>query len=225
MPKPKRRSSSRSFLPYSGPRVPTWRERLGVDDALLDGAAERGAVGVLGAEVGVPGVQVRVEVHQRDRAVLAAAAARSRGSAMVWSPPMVTSLVPSRGELAGGGLDGLDRLVDVERVHRDVAGVGHLGDLERRHVQRRVVGPQQPRRLADVGGAEPGARPVGDTGVERHSDDGDVGALATWSRRGSRANVAGRRSAAPWTRRRVRWVCSCGHFLCGRADFGRVHRR
>ena len=25
MPKPKRRSSSRSFLPYSGPRVPTWQ--------------------------------------------------------------------------------------------------------------------------------------------------------------------------------------------------------
>ena len=25
-----------------------------------------------------------------------------------------------------------------------------------------------------MGGAEPGARPVGDAGVERHSDDGDV---------------------------------------------------
>src|SRR5690606_29376277 len=36
----------------------------GVEDALLYGPAERGAVGVLGAEVGVPGVQVRVEVEQ-----------------------------------------------------------------------------------------------------------------------------------------------------------------
>src|SRR6478736_3349037 len=44
-------------------------ERLGVDDALLDRAPERGAVGVLGAEVGVPGVQVRVEVDQRDGSV------------------------------------------------------------------------------------------------------------------------------------------------------------
>ena len=79
------------------------------------------------------------------------------------------------GQLERGGLDGLDGLVDVERVDGDVAGVGDLGDLERRHVQRRVVGPQQPRRLADVRGPEAGAGPVGDAGVERHADDDDVG--------------------------------------------------
>ena len=70
-------------------------QRLGVEEALLDRPAERGAVGVLGAEVGVPGVQVGVEVHQRDRAVLLRRRRAAAGSAMVWSPPIVTRLVPS----------------------------------------------------------------------------------------------------------------------------------
>src|SRR6185437_5056395 len=41
----------------------------GVEQAFLERAAERGAVRVSGAEVGVPGVQVRVEVDDGDRAV------------------------------------------------------------------------------------------------------------------------------------------------------------
>ena len=39
----------------------------------------------------------------------------------------------------------------------------------------RVVGPQQLGRGADVARPEPGARPVGDAGVEGDADDGDVG--------------------------------------------------
>ena len=50
---------------------------------------------------------------------------------MVWSPPIVTRLVPSAVSVDRGGLDGLDGLVNVERVHRDIARVGDLGDLER----------------------------------------------------------------------------------------------
>ena len=51
--------------------------------------AEDGAVGERRVEVGVPRVQVRVEVDQRDGTVLVRAA-RSIGSATVWSPPRVT---------------------------------------------------------------------------------------------------------------------------------------
>ncbi len=63
---------------------------------------------------------------------------------MVWSPPMVTSLVPSEVRSRAAHLDGLDGLVNVEGVHRDIAGIGDLDELERRHVHRGVVGAQQP---------------------------------------------------------------------------------
>ena len=61
MPKPKRRSSSDLLAVQRAPG-PHVAQRFGVDDALLDRAPERGAVGVLSTEVGVPGVQVRVKV-------------------------------------------------------------------------------------------------------------------------------------------------------------------
>ena len=53
-----------------------------VEQPLLGGPAERGAVGERGAEVGVPGVQVRVEVQHRDLAVVAVQ--RRAGSAARW---------------------------------------------------------------------------------------------------------------------------------------------
>ena len=55
-------------------------------------------------------------------------------------------------QFVGGALDGGDRLGDVERVDRDVAGIGHLLDGERLDVQPRVVGPQQLGGGADVAG-------------------------------------------------------------------------
>ena len=46
---------------------------------------------------------------------------------------------------------------------------------ERLDVEARVIGPQQLGCRADVRRAEAGAGPVGDTGVERDADDGDIG--------------------------------------------------
>ncbi len=105
-------------------------ERLGVEDAFLDGPAERRAVGVFGAEVGVPGVQVRVEVHQCDGAVsLRRGAEQRKGDGVVTADRHQSGSVGRQRDR--GGLDGLDGLVNVERVHRDIACVGDLGDLER----------------------------------------------------------------------------------------------
>lgn len=67
---------------------------LHVDEAFLRGAAERGAVGNWGAEVGVPRVEVCVEVKHRDRPVVFGNDAK-QGRAIVWSPPMVISRLPS----------------------------------------------------------------------------------------------------------------------------------
>src|SRR5690606_15446392 len=147
----------------------------GVEDALLYGPAERGAVGVLGAEVGVPGVQVRVEVEQRDRAVLLGDRAQQRQRDGVVAAQGHQAGAGAE-QVVGGGLHGLDGLVDVERVHGDVAAVRDLGEGEGGGVLGRVVGAQQPGRLADGVAAEAGARPVGDTRVERYADHGDIGA-------------------------------------------------
>ncbi len=129
---------------------------------------------------------------------------RSSGSAMVWSPPRVISLVPSAAQLVGGALDGGDRLVEVERVDRDVAGVGHLLHGERLDVQPRVVGPQQLGRGADVRRARTGRRggrtPRSRTGCRpRRRRCAAPGRCAAGGRR-----WRGRRSAARWWRRPVR---------------------
>ena len=130
-------------------------------------------MGERGAEVGVPGVQVRVEVQHRDLAVVAGQRPqdRQRDGVVAAQGEQRRPVGPDVGD---GGVDLLDRLGEVERVDRDVTGVGHLLDAERVHVLRRVVRPQQLRRVADVPGTEPGARPVADAGVERHAQDRDV---------------------------------------------------
>src|SRR6185437_9552041 len=77
-------------------------------------------------------------------------------------------------QVPGPVLDGGDGLVDAERVDGQVPGVGHLEVGERGRGQGRVVGPQQPRGLADVRRAEPRAGPVADAAVERHAEHGGV---------------------------------------------------
>ena len=116
--------------------------------------------------------------------------ARSTGSAMVWSPPRHQQLAVAR-QLAGAGLDLADGLADVERVDRQVTGVGDLLGAERRHLQRRVV------RAAAAGtlpGCAPGrtGRPAGSSPRCRTAARGRRRrSPGTSSRRGSRANVGG----------------------------------
>lgn len=166
----------------------------GVEDAFLDGAAERGAVGVLGAEVGVPGVQVGVEVEQGDRAVLLGHGAQQgqRDGVVAAEGHQAGAGVQ---EVVSGGLDGLDGLVDVEGVGGDVAGVRDLGEGEGGRVLGRVVRAQQAGRLTDGVAAEAGAGAVGDAGVEGDADHRDVGRAhlveAGQAGEGRRARVAG----------------------------------
>ena len=213
MPKPSLASSSRSCLPYSGPRVPTWRERGGVEDALLDRAAERRAVGVLGAEVGVPGVEVRVEVQQRDRARAcgrrrAAAAGRwcgrRRGSSAGRRWRAGRRRRPGRSSTASSMSNGLAAMSPASATWATSNG---------RRVVRRVVRAQQPRRLADGVGAEAGAGPVGHAAVERHADHGDVGVRRP--RRGAAAarTWPGPRSAGSWSCRWDRSAASSRNLL------------
>jgi hypothetical protein len=68
--------------------------------------------------------------------------ARSNGSAIVWSPPIVTSPPTGSRRPRGTGLDIGHGLIDGKRVHRQIAGVGHLVHRERMDVERRVEGSE-----------------------------------------------------------------------------------
>ena len=68
------RWKSKSSSPYIGPRMPTWMKRLPSIEPFLDRAAERRAVKILAAKILVPGVDVRIELHERQRAVTLAPA-------------------------------------------------------------------------------------------------------------------------------------------------------
>ena len=181
---------------------------LHVDQAFFAGPAERRAVGVRRAEVGVPGVEVRVEVQHGDRAVIARQRPQDRQrDGVVAADGQHCGTVAAK--VGDRRVDRGDRLVDVERVDRDVTAVGDLLIGERFHLQRRVVRPQQLRRGAYVTGAESGTGAVGHPTVERDSDDADVG-----GRRPGRCGAAGRTSTARcsadtgWRQqaRRGRWV-------------------
>ena len=145
------------------------------EQPLLGGAPERRAVGERGAEVGLPGVQVRVEVHQCDRPEPLPGHAQQRERDRVVAADREQAASPGQ-QPGRGSLHLVDRLVDVERVARDVTGVRHLLRGERPDAQAGMPGPQQPRSLPDRGRAEPGARPVGRSAVERDPGDGHVAA-------------------------------------------------
>src|SRR5215469_16634644 len=114
---------------------------------LLEGPPEDRAVGGRGVEVGVPGIQVRVEVHQRDLAVLADDRAQHRQRDRVVAangddlPAAVHQIARVPGDL-------LHRRVDRERGDRHVPRIDDLDLAERGAVQLDVVArPQVPRGL------------------------------------------------------------------------------
>ena len=131
-------------------------------------------MGVFGTKVGVPGVQVRIEVQQRHRSTgtLGGGAQQRQGDGVV--PTDGDQRGPVLGQFQGVVFNGFDGLVDVERVHRHIPGVGDLAQRERGDVHGRVVGADQAGGLAYVGGAEAGTGTVGDPGVERDAHDLDV---------------------------------------------------
>ena len=93
------------------------------------------------------------------------------------------------------GLDGRDRVAQVERVDCDVARVGDLLHAERVNVLRWVVRAQQLRRRANVARPESGAGAVTHPGIEGNAHDENVcpGYFvgSRESRKGLRSAVAG----------------------------------
>ena len=114
-------------------------EALAVDEPFLDGAAERRAVKILAAEVLVPRVDVRVELHERERSVPLRQRAQDR------QRDRVVAADDDRpragvGDRADARLDGLVALLDADRRRVDVADVGDVEAIERRHLLEIAVG-------------------------------------------------------------------------------------
>ena len=105
-----------------------------IDEPLLARTTEGGAVRDGCPEVGVPGVEVCVEVHDRHGATLALG-----GDAKKWQGDGVVAADRDEaratlGQIARGGLDGGNSFGDVEGVRGNVAGVDDL-DVYKRQPQ------------------------------------------------------------------------------------------
>jgi len=145
----------------------------GVQQALLDGAAERRAVGVgVVAEVAVEGVGVGVEVDHADRALARDRPHDRQGHEMV--------AAGSERDHAGAvdrlekGLDPLQGIVEVDRVAGDVAEIGAVGQLEGRNAERVVHVAHHRRHVADLARTMARAGPVGGAAVPGHADQADL---------------------------------------------------
>ena len=99
--------------------------RFEVDESLFGRAPERGAVSDRRAEVGVPGVEVRIEVQHRHRTGLLGDRPKQRQSDGVIAADREQAGVAST-QMSGCFLDLFDGLCDVEGVCRYVARIGNL---------------------------------------------------------------------------------------------------
>ncbi|MDQ1751694.1 MAG: hypothetical protein QOE71_2750 [Pseudonocardiales bacterium] len=93
------------------------------------------------SEIGVPGIQVGIEVHHRDRPMLGVHGPKQRQRDRVVTADRDKSTDPLQ-KAACTGLDIGHGLIDGKRVHRQIAGVGHLVHRERMDVERRVEGSE-----------------------------------------------------------------------------------
>ena len=192
---------------------------IGNQQSLLERTPKDRAVRDRGVEVGVPGVEVCVEMDQGQRTVHAVQRTECGQRDRVVAADRHHSAFPCTDHLAHVLLDLAAGLVDVEGRHGDVSGVDDLHLLQWRHPQLDVVtGAQGSRSLSNGHGTEAGTRTVGGSAVERHSEHGDlvVGHLTDVGDPGK-----GRLAGVP--RHHSRGNRPQGRLLG--AGLGRVHRR
>jgi len=116
-----------------------------------------------------------VEMHQRDRTVLAVQGTQIRQRDGVVTTDRHDPPSPIAHHFLHPILDLGARLGDVVRCDGDIPRVHDLDDFQWGNTQFDVVtGPQRARRLPDGQRPEPGAGPVGRTAVERHAEYRDV---------------------------------------------------
>ena len=122
--------------------MPTWTNRSAVDQPFLDRAPERRAVKILAAEILVPGVDVRVELHERERTVPLRQRAQDRQRDRVVAADHDRPRArPRRSRRCAPRSP--RSLLDADRRRVDVADVGDVQHVERRHLLEIAVRPDQ----------------------------------------------------------------------------------
>ncbi len=160
------------------------------------GSAPKGrAMSERRAEVGLPGVEMGIEMDQGDRPEALAGRLEQRiGDGVVTADGQ--QVRRSGEQLVGTRLDLVDSLFDVERIACDVARVGDLLGAKRRHFQARMPRAQEPGTLPYRGRPESGARAVRRPAVKRNTDHGHVATsdlvAPRQQRKGRRPREAGR---------------------------------
>jgi hypothetical protein len=74
-------------------------------------------------------------------------------------------------------LDVRDRVVDAERVDREIAGVSDLKCFEWRNIKSRIVRSEKARSRSDGFGTEASARAITGPGVKGHSENSNIAAI------------------------------------------------
>src|SRR5581483_5473118 len=145
----------------------------GVEQPFLGGALERRAVEVALAEVRLPGVAVRVELDERERARAPGdrAQLRERDRMVAAQRERADAGVDERRETL---LDAPVGLLRVARRHRQVAVVGDRDGLEQVELEPRVIGPEEGGGGPDRLRAEARARPEARRRVERDAEHRDL---------------------------------------------------
>ena len=162
------------------------------EQTLLRGAPKRRPMSDRRRKIGVPRVEVGIEMHHRDRPVLGMRRPQQGQSDRVVTAQRQDA-AGALAQISSRRLDAGDGLVYGERVGRDVANVSHLLLGKGRDVDRRVVGPEQSRRAADVRRAKPRTRPIGHSRVERHPNHSHVQVSSADLRHRGQQRKGGRR--------------------------------
>src|SRR5690606_33245691 len=138
-------------------------------------ADERRPMEVLAAEVLVPRVDVRIELHQREGPVLLRGRAQQRQR-----DRMVAADHERRGtRVVNGrraGFDDLERALDADGRHIEVAVVDDAQAFERVDLEKVAPRADERRLIAHLTWREPCAWPIRRAAVVRRAADGDIDA-------------------------------------------------
>jgi hypothetical protein len=168
---------------------------VGIDEALVERAAKRRAVGEALSPVGVPCVGVGVEQHHPDRAVLGGVGAQLAQDDRVI--PADDQRHSARLEHRGQRLGDLARSpLGVARRGRDVTAVDDRQGVEHIHLERRVPAAHHQAHLAHGGRAVARAGAKAHRRVEGDAQDGDVGAAPVLGERTPRVGPHTREARA-----------------------------
>lgn len=130
-------------------------------------------MGILAAEILVPEIVVRVELHERDRAVFFGDGAEDGEADGVISTDTDAADTGAK-ERSQAFFDADEGVFDGERIDREVTEIGDAVFRKGLHSQDGIPGSDDGGLDADVTRAEARAGSVGGAAVERNADQGDV---------------------------------------------------